>query len=155
MSKAVRIPLTYAEFAHDLGAHSRLTREVSLVWHRQYTKANPATRQAMREEFLTHFISGYVKCTEKQAMRILIKGAPERTAEQKQAYEAASQKFLYHISRTGAKSKPAAQTEQTEQISKRVAPALHSAAMAFLAEFEGKNLEEQIKQAVALLNALK
>lgn len=152
MSKAVHIPLTYAEFAHDLGAHSRLTREVSLVWHRQYTKANPATRQAMREEFLVQFISGYVKCNEKQAMRILIKGAPERTAEQKQAYEAASQKFLYHISRTGAKSKPAAQTEQT---SHRIPAHLRSVAMDFLGEFEGKNLEEQIKQAVALLNALK
>ena len=152
MSKAVRIPLTYAEFAHDLGAHSRLTREVSLVWHRQYTKADTATKQAMREEFLTHFISGYVKCTEKQAMRILIKGAPERTVEQKQAYEAASQKFLYHISRTGAKSKPAAQTGQT---SHRIPAHLRSVAMDFLGEFEGKNLEEQIKQAVALLNALK
>ena len=144
--------LTLSQFAHDLGAHQRITQDVSLVWHRQYTKADTATRQAMRGEFLTHFIRGYMACTEKQAMRILITSAPERTAEQKKAYESASQKFLYHISRTGAKSKPAAQTEQT---SHRIPAHLRSVAMDFLGEFEGKNLEEQIKQAVALLNALK
>ena len=141
--------LTLSQFAHDLGAHQRITQDVSLVWHRQYTKANPATRQAMREEFLTHFVCGYVQCTEKQAMRILITPAPERSAEHKKAYEAASQKFLYHISRTGAKAKQVTQTQP------RVSKHHRDLAMRFLAEFDGETLAEQIKQAMLVLNAIK
>lgn len=148
MSKAVHIPLTYAEFAHDLGAHSRLTREVSLVWHRQYTKANPATRQAMREEFLTHFISGYVKCTEKQAMRILITGRGERKASEQQAYEAASQKFLYHIARTGTKD----QRKEPKRV--RFTSEQRKAGDEFLATFPGETLAEQIAKARAFLASL-
>ena len=147
MSKAT---LTLSQFAQDLGAHSRITRDVSLVWHKQYVKADAVTRKALREEFMTHFIIGFMQCTEKQAMRILITSAPERTADQKKAYEAASQKFLYHISRTGAKSQPA-----QAQSSKRIAPKVRSAAMDFLAEFEGETLAAQIKAAIAVLNSLK
>ena len=45
-------------------------------------------------------------------------------------------------------AKPAPKTNQ------RIDPSLRSAAMTFLAEFEGETLDEQIKQALAILKAL-
>lgn len=108
MSKAIRPVLTYAQFANDLGAHQRLTLEVSLVWHKQYAKANAATRTAMRDEFMTHFTMGMLKCTMPQAVRILTATISERTEAQHKAYMAASQKFKYHISRDSQKAKPKA-----------------------------------------------
>ena len=140
--------LTLSQFAHDLGAHARITQAVSLVWHKQYVKASAATRQAMREEFMTHFISGMLECNAKQAMRILITPNGERTETQRKAYQAASQKFLYHISRTGAK------TEQPKQPSVRIAGHLRTAAMTFLAEFDGESLEDQLRQALIVLRSL-
>ena len=132
MSKAV--PLTLYQFAHDLGAHQRLTREVSFVWHKQYAKATPATRQAMREEFMAAFVLGYCRGEKSHSIR--------RNAEM-----AASQKFKYHISRDGAKDAKA----QPEPSRQRVSKVHRDAAMDFLANFEGDTLEEQIKQALAVL----
>lgn len=106
MSKATKPVLTFAQFANDLGAHQRLTLAVSLVWHKQWLKATPQTRTALREEFMTHFTMGMLECTQVQAVRILTATISERTEAQHKAYMAASQKFKYHISRDGKKSKP-------------------------------------------------
>lgn len=137
MSKATKSVLTYAQFAHDIGAHQRLTLAVSLVWHKQYTSANAVTRTALREEFLTHFTMGMLECTMPQAVRILTTPKGERTEAQNKAYQAASQKFKYHISRDGAKSaaKPAK--------SQRISPKERQAAKDFLAMF--KSAEDAIK----------
>jgi hypothetical protein len=134
MKKAV---LTLSQFAHDLGAHQRITQTVSLVWHKQYTKASAATKQAMRVEFVEAFVRGYSN------------GVRNLTAEAKRNAEmAASQKFKYHISRDGAKS------VQPKQTSQRIQPHLRSAAMTFLAEFSGDTLEEQLRQALVVLRSL-
>ena len=61
MSKATQVELTYAQFAHDIGAHQRLTLAVSLVWHKQWLKATPQTRTALRDEFMTHFTMGMLE----------------------------------------------------------------------------------------------
>lgn len=137
MSKATKPVLTYAQFANDLGAHQRLTLAVSLVWHKQYTSANAVTRTALREEFLTHFTMGMLECTMPQAVRILTTPKGERTEAQNKAYQAASQKFKYHIARDGAKSaaKPAA--------SLRISREMRGAAKDFLAMF--KSAEDAIK----------
>lgn len=137
MSKATKSVLTYAQFANDLGAHQRLTLAVSLVWHKQYTSANAVTRTALREEFLTHFTMGMLECTMPQAVRILTTPKGERTEAQNKAYQAASQKFKYHIARDGAKSadKPAK--------SQRISPKERQAAKDFLAMF--KSAEDAIK----------
>lgn len=132
------ITLTFTQFAHDIGAHARLTREVSLVWHEQYRTATPATRKAMREQFVAAFIEGYCE------------GVRNLTPEIKRNAEmAANQKFKYHISRDGAKDKPKAAPKAM-----RVDKAMRDAAMDFLGNFEGESLDEQIKQAIALLNAM-
>jgi hypothetical protein len=149
MSKATKVELTYAQFANDLGAHQRLTLEVSAIWHRQYVKAGPVTRTALREEFMTHFVAGMLSCTVHAAVRILTASKVVRSKAQQNAYMSASQKFKYHISRDGAKS------EATPVRQLRVSAERRAIAMDFLSEFEGETLQEQIQQALKLLNALK
>lgn len=143
MSKATQVELTYAQFANDLGAHQRLTLAVSLVWHKQYVKASAVTRTALRDEFLTHFTMGMLECTQTQAVRILTATKGERTAKQNQAYQAASQKFKYHISRDGAKSAAAKPVK-----SKRFSAEVRAAAKAYLAQFKS------VADAIAAINAV-
>ena len=137
MSKATKPVLTYAQFANDLGAHQRLTLAVSLVWHKQWLKATPQTRTALREEFMTHFTMGMLECTQVQAVRILTATISERTKAQHAAYMAASQKFKYHISRDGVKS------EAKPVKSLRIPREMRVAAKDFLAMF--KSAEDAIK----------
>jgi len=142
MSKATQVELTYAQFANDLGAHQRLTLAVSLVWHKQYAKADAVTRTALREEFMTHFTMGMLECTQVQAVRILTATISERTEAQHKAYMAASQKFKYHIARDGAKS------ETKPAKSNRLSADLRAAAKAYLAQCT------DVAQAIAALKAV-
>ena len=131
MSKATQVELTYAQFAHDIGAHQRLTLAVSLVWHKQWLKATPQTRTALRDEFMTHFAMGMLKCTQSQAVRILTAPISKRTKAQHAAYMAASQKFKYHISRDSKK------TPQAPVKSLRLSADVRASAEDFLAMFKG------------------
>lgn len=142
MSKATKPVLTYAQFANDLGAHQRLTLEVSLVWHKQYAKADAVTRTALRDEFMTHFTMGMLECTQTQAVRILTATISERTEKQHKAYMAASQKFKYHIARDSQKkgAKPVKSTRLTAEARK--------AAKDFLAQFDS------VAEAIAAINAV-
>ena len=137
MSKATKSVLTYAQFANDLGAHQRLTLAVSLVWHKQWLKATPQTRTSLRDEFMTHFTMGMLKCTQSQAVRILTAPISKRTKAQHAAYMAASQKFKYHISRDGVKS----ETKPVKSL--RIPREMRVAAKDFLAMF--KSAEDAIK----------
>ncbi len=126
----MKLKLTLTAFAFDLGAHARLTRQVSEVWHKQYTTATPATRSAMRTEFVDAFIKGY-----KSGVRNL---TPEM---QRNAEMAASQK--YHISRDGAKD-AGAKPAKSMRLSKDV----RALAEAYLANFEN------VTEAIAALRAV-
>lgn len=142
MSKATQVELTYAQFAHDIGAHQRLTLAVSLVWHKQWLKATPQTRTALRDEFMTHFTMGMLECTQSQAVRILTAPISKRTKAQHAAYMAASQKFKYHISRDGVKS-------ETKPVkSKRLSAGVRAAAKDYLAQFAS------VADAIAALRAV-
>lgn len=92
------ITLTLAAFAHDLGAHTRLTRTVSEVWYKQYGKADAATRVALREEFILNFLIGYGMSATKAA-KLMALSRPERSTEEQNVYRAAEMKFNYHIVR--------------------------------------------------------
>ena len=142
MSKATQVELTYAQFAHDIGAHSRLTLAVSLVWHKQWLKATPQTRKAMRDEFMANFTMGLLECTMPQAVRILTATISQRTKVQHNAYMAASQKFKHHISRDSAKS------ETKPAKSNRLSADLRAAAKAYLAQCT------DVAQAIAALKAV-
>ena len=94
MAKAIK--LSFATFAHDLGAHHRITLDVSLVWHQQYLGADSVTRTALREEFIRNFLIGY-GCKNPEA--IMAQSRDERTAEDQKVYDAARAKFTYHVVR--------------------------------------------------------
>lgn len=94
MAKAIK--LSFAAFAHDLGAHQRITLEVSQVWHDEYVGADSATRAARRDEFILNFLIGY-GC--KNPETIMGQSRDERTAEDQRTYSAARMKFTYHVVR--------------------------------------------------------
>lgn len=106
MSKA--IPLSFATFAYSLGAHHRITRDVSVVWHRQYVKADAVTRSALREEFIREFLVGYLThgdnpmkpdAAVKRAKKIMGQSRDDRTKDDQKVYDAARAKFTYHVER--------------------------------------------------------
>jgi len=94
MAKAIK--LSFANFAHDLGAHTRITLEVSEVWHTEYLTADEVTRKARREEFILNFLKGY-GC--KNPEIIMGRSRDERTADDQKVYDAARAKFTYHVVR--------------------------------------------------------
>ena len=94
MAKAIK--LSFASFAHDLGAHTRITLDASLIWHTEYLTADEVTRKARREEFIHNFLVGY-GC--KNAEAIMGQSRDERTADDQKVYDAARAKFTYHVVR--------------------------------------------------------
>jgi hypothetical protein len=93
---AKQIKLSFATFAHDLGAHTRITLEVSEVWHAEFLSADEVTRKARREEFILNFLIGY-GCKNPEA--IMSQSRDERTADDQKVYDAARAKFTYHVVR--------------------------------------------------------
>ena len=92
------VTLTYTAFANAIGAHDKLTLEVALVWHREYLKADAATRTARREEFILHFMLG-AKVPEAKAVKIMAQSRTDRTEEAQKLYDRARAKFTYYIVR--------------------------------------------------------
>jgi hypothetical protein len=105
MSKQIK--LSFATFAHDLGAHTRITLDASLIWHTEYVTADEVTRKARREEFIRNFLTGY-GCKNPEA--IMGQSRDERTADDQKVYDAARAKFTYHVVRP-EKSSGSAKTD--------------------------------------------
>jgi len=143
--------LDFNTFAFNIGEHTRLTRDASTPLHKAYTKATPEQQKDLRTRWMLNHLRGALQVNVKAAERILSsgKGAGAKP-EHVKAIDKASSDFRYHIVR------PEAQATQPAKVKhNRVSVAHREAAMTFLGEFEGETLAEQIKQAVALLNALK
>lgn len=102
--------LTLAAFAHDLGAHHRITLEVSEVWHKQYVKADDVTRRALREEFVLNFLVG-AGFTATRAAKVMALSRTERSTADQNAYRAAEMKFKYHVVRDAAGSNRKAEAD--------------------------------------------
>lgn len=115
MSK--KITLSFATFAHDLGAHTRITLEVSQVWHDEYLAADAATRTARREEFIRNFMLGY-GMTSGRVAEVMGQSRDERTADDQKVYDAARAKFTYHIVRP---EKSAGGSAKTDPVAKALA----------------------------------
>lgn len=93
-----QLTLTFAAFARDLGAHHRITMDVSLVWHQQYVAADTVTRTSMREEFILNFLQGY-GLSATRATKVMAMSRDERSAGDQKVYDAARAKFAYHVVR--------------------------------------------------------
>ena len=135
---------TLNQFAWQLGAHQRITRAYSLIWHKAYVKATPETRAVWREEFIVHFLRGNLEVTEAQAKAIMGKTRPQRTKAQQNAYRSAEMKFKYHISR-----KASSNTEPASPKKVRVSTTERSAYDRFLAALGGD--VERLKAIVGAL----
>ena len=142
--------LDFNTFAFNIGEHTRLTRDASTPLHKAYTKAQPEQQKDLRTRWMLNHLRGALSVNAKTAERILSEGKGAGVKpEHIKAIDKASSDFRYHIVR------PEAQTTQAKPKHNRVSVVHREAAMAFLGEFEGETLAEQIKQAVALLNSLK
>ena len=118
---------TLNQFAYQLGCHARITLAHSLIWHKAYIKAADATRAAWRTDFQANFVAGALNVSTERAQAIVALKRTERTATQEQAVNAAGQKFRYHVSRDGAKSK----SNKAEPTKVRISAAERAAFEAF------------------------
>jgi len=143
MSKSVRTN------AVSIGKKDAQSEALAIAIRKAYAKAKPEAQAELAREFKIGYISGREKVSLAVATKIFDagKGADAINAG---AIDRAYSGFHHHIL-SKLDNKPASEP----MANKRVSREARALAMDFLGNFEGKNLQEQIKQAVALLNALK
>jgi len=93
------IAITYDQFAKGLGNQTRLTRETSLVWHKEYVASDAEVRRDYMTRWMLQHLQGGLKVTQQVAERILSKSKTQRTKVQQDAYSKAYSDFRYHIIR--------------------------------------------------------
>jgi hypothetical protein len=111
------ITLSFAAFAHDIGAHTRITLDASKVWHLEYQTADKTTRTARREEFILNFLLGY-GVPEAKVTKVMAQSRTERGAADQKVYDAARAKFTYHVIRPDATTKPEGATAKAGKAEK-------------------------------------
>jgi hypothetical protein len=141
MSKAVR------STAKSIGTNDANTATLAAEIRAAWVKAKPEAQAEIAFEFKVGYIAGRdrVSISDAQAIVEAGKGADAINAP---AIVRAVAAWNYHIVQGNAKP---AQAQSHKRISKEA----RAWAMDFLGNFEGETLQEQIKQALALLNALK
>jgi hypothetical protein len=141
MSKAVR------STAKSIGTNDANTATLAAEIRAAWVKAKPEAQAEIAFEFKVGYIAGRdrVSISDAQAIVEAGKGADAINAP---AIVRAVAAWNYHI--VQGKAKPA-----QAQTHKRISKEARAWAMDFLGNFEGETLQEQIKQALVLLNALK
>ena len=143
MSKSVRTN------AVSIGKKDAQSEALAVSIRTAYAKAKPEAQAELAREFKIGYISGREKVSLAVATQIFEAGKGVN-AINAGAIDRATSGFNYHIvSKLDNKPAPA------PVANKRVSKQARALAMDFLGNFEGENLQEQIKQAIALLNALK
>jgi hypothetical protein len=134
--------------AKSIGNKDASTAELAVLIRKAYAKAKPELAQEIRADFHIGYISGRDRLSISDAQAIWQAGKGE-DAINAPAISRAVAAWKYHVTDhlPKADAAPAAH--------KRVSKEAKAMAMDFLGNFEGENLQEQIKKAIALLNALK
>ena len=134
--------------AKSIGNKDASTAELAALIRKAYAKAKPEVQAEIRADFHIGYISGRdrVSISDATAIWQAGKGADAINAP---AIVRAVAAWKYHVADHDAKPATPAQGN------KRIDKAAKALAMDFLSNFEGETLQEQIKQALALLNALK
>lgn len=144
MSKAVRTN------AVSIGKKDAQSEALAIAIRKAYAKAKPEAQAELAREFKIGYISGREKVSLAVATKIFEAGKGT-DAINAGAIDRAYSGFNYHIvSKLDNKSEPAPKPKHT-----RVSTERRALAMDFLGNFKGESLQEQIKEAIALLNALK
>jgi hypothetical protein len=137
--------LTIKQFAFNLGTATRKVRDAADPFHAAYVDGTLEQRKDLRQSWMLGHLEGQGF---KGAERILSAGkGAGADPEHVKAIDRASADFRYMVIR------PEPKTSEPVK-AKRVSPVLRSAAMDFLANFEGDSLEAQLKQALEVLRAL-
>lgn len=133
------------QFATKVGANTHAIREAAVPFHLAYVKATPEEQGWMRRYWMLGHLEGQgIAQPEVVLERGKGKGASKANIE---AIDRASSDFRYHVVKAKTKA------NKTEPVT--VSRAHKAAAMDFLGTFKGETLAEQIKAAIAVLNALK
>ena len=138
--------------AKSIGNKDASTAELAVIIRKAYAKAKPDAQVEIRADFHIGYISGRDRVSISDATAIWQAGKGEGAINAPAIVRAVAA-WKYHVTDhivDGGAKAPAAPPAHT-----RVDKAERAMAMDFLGNFEGKNLQEQIKQAIALLNALK
>ena len=142
MSKSIRTN------AVTIGKKDAQSEALALVIRKAYAKAKPEAQAELAREFKIGYISGREKVSLAVATKIFEAGKGA-DAINVGAIDRATSGLNYHIV-CKVVNKPAEPVKH-----KRVSTERRALAMDFLGNFKGENLQEQIKEAIALLNALK
>jgi hypothetical protein len=143
MSKSVRTN------AVSIGKKDAQSEALAIAIRKAYAKAKPEAQAELAREFKIGYISGRENLSLAVATQIFDAGKGVNAIDVG-AIDRATSGFNYHIvSKLDAKPTPAPAKHM------RVSKQARAMAMDFLGNFEGENLQEQIKRAIALLNALK
>jgi hypothetical protein len=105
--------ISYDQFAFGIGAKDGITRDESVVWHKEYLKADKADRADYAFDWRLNYLMGNLKISEKEADRILSQTRDQRKAEHQKAYKRANSQFVYHIVRPVEKSGVSKQVKVT------------------------------------------
>jgi len=141
MSKAVR---SDAQF---IGKKDATTADKIIAIRKAWLKAKPEAQAEIVHEFKVGYISGRDRLSISQAEAIVAAG---KGADAINAPAIVRAVAAWHDQVMKDVPKPA-----KAQSNKRISAERRALAMDFLGNFEGETLQEQIKQALALLNALK
>lgn len=135
--------------AKSIGNKDASTAELAVLIRKAYAKAKPELAQEIRADFQIGYISGRDRLSISDSEAIWLAGKGEG-AINAPAIARAVAAWKYHVTDHFAKA-----PEAPKKKHKRVSVERRELAMDFLGNFEGENLQEQIKKAIALLNALK
>jgi hypothetical protein len=135
--------------AKSIGNKDAQSEALAIAIRKAYAKAKPEAQAELAREFKIGYISGREKVSLAVATQIFEAGKGA-DAINVGAIDRATSGFNYHIV-SKLDNKPAS----APVANKRISAERKAVAMDFLGNFEGETLQEQIKQAIALLNALK
>jgi len=141
MSKAVRAD------AKSIGNNDAKSSDLAIAIRKAYAKAAPELQAEIAFDFKVGYIAGRDRLSISDAEAVVTAGKGENAINAPAIVRAVAA-WNYHI--VQGKAKPA-----TAQSRKRISSERRALAMDFLGNFEGETLQEQLKQAIALLNALK
>jgi hypothetical protein len=137
--------------AKSIGNNDAKSADLVIAIRKAYAKATPEQQAEIAFEFKVGYIAGRERISLSEAQAVFEAGKGKGATKKGIAMiDRATSGFNYHI--RGSKDATAKPAQVT---SKRISTERRAVAMDFLGNFEGENLQEQIKAAIALLNALK
>jgi hypothetical protein len=136
--------------AKSIGNNDAKSDDLASAIRKAYAKAAPEGKAEIAADFKIGYIAGRERISLSDAQAIFEAGKGKGVTKANIAMiDRATSGFRYHI--IGTKTAPA--REPVKRM--RVSTERRALAMDFLSNFKGDNLQEQIEEALALLNALK